>query len=47
MPISASSPTAWTAVPMISMPLVGAGLRFAARRAAGIPRGWAGWRSRF
>src|SRR5437763_390567 len=43
---SASSPTAWTAVPTISAPVAGAGLRLGARRADGIPRGWAGCLSR-
>src|SRR5690349_20941728 len=44
-PSSASSPTAWTAVPTISAPLAGAGFRFGALRAFGIPRGCAGCRS--
>jgi hypothetical protein len=39
-PISAISAAAWTAVPRMSAPELGAGRR--ARRALGVPAGWAG-----
>jgi hypothetical protein len=43
-PISASSAAAWTAVPMMSAPVAGTGLRGCG--VGGVPAGWGGWRSR-